>query len=95
MSNKKDIDLKKCIINPDISWIVDHASVKLINENTNTVKILNYPEAAIWDFITRGYPTEKLILLISKIAYINTSHATTIINDTIESLYKQGFLKRI
>lgn len=79
-------------INPCISYCVDSADIKILNKTTHTCFTLPYPQAAIWDFIIKGYSLPRIVKLTSAIAHIDQSHAITLVQDFMDYLIQREIL---
>jgi hypothetical protein len=76
-----------------IRWAVEAAGVVLINGATGAATSLSYPEAAIWDLITRGDSSEKIAAKLCAIAGLEPVAARKFVLDTVEAWRKAGFLR--
>jgi len=77
---------------PDIGWSVEVCTIILINKLTGAVCNLSYPEAAVWDLISRGYSFDKLVSMLGAISSKDTAEAKRLIEQTVDNLTEEGFL---
>ena len=78
----------------DVGWSVEIDTIRLIDQRTGSVCLLGYPEAAIWDLISRGYGFDDLVRLLGVIASISASQAKRLVLHTVEDFVQKGFLTR-
>ena len=76
-----------------VRWAVEAAGVVLISGATGAATSLSYPEAAIWDLITRGDSSEKIAAKLCAIAGLDAEAAQKLVLDTVEAWRKAGFLR--
>ena len=77
---------------PGIGWSVEIRNIILINKLTGSVCNLSYPEAAVWDLISRGYSFDKLVGMLSVISAKDSAEAKRFIVQTVDDLTEEGFL---
>jgi hypothetical protein len=75
-----------------VRWAVETAGVVLINNANGAATTLGYPEAAIWDLITRGDPGERIAAKLCVIAGLDPAAAHQLVLDTVAAWRKAGFL---
>lgn len=51
----------------DICWTVENNGLLLIDRTAGTVIHMDYPDAALWDFVSREIPLPKIIAMMSAI----------------------------
>jgi hypothetical protein len=73
-------------------WAVEIHGIILINEKTGNVCSLGYPQAAIWDLISRGYADEQFVNMVCAITSLQTSEAQRLIVENLENWLAAGFL---
>ena len=69
----QDLTHKKIVIGDNVSWVVNDNNIVILCKKTKEQFIINYPEAAIWDLISRH---SDLIMIIKKMRII--THKTGI-----------------
>jgi hypothetical protein len=66
----------------------------LINEKTGAVSSFGYPQAAIWDLLTRGYFYDRTVRMLTAITSLQADEVETLIAESLETWAKAGFLVR-
>lgn len=79
---------------PHVKWSVEVWGVILLNEASGLVRSLEYPQAAIWDLINRGYSFEKTKRLVSAITSSGTEAAEELLLESLERWTAEGFLTK-
>ncbi len=75
-----------------IRWAVEIEGVVVLNdENGQSIK-LAYPQAAIWDFITRGDSMAQMVLKIAAVASLTPEAAERLVAQTEAELRQGGYL---
>ncbi len=74
------------------SWIVEQRGVVLIDTNKNRSAQLCYPEAAIWDMLTRKWPRERLLRMLAVIAGADNDTAALLLEKCLEKWSGEGWL---
>jgi hypothetical protein len=77
---------------PNVRWVVDRFTVRL-TDGRGAVRTLNYPEAAIWDLLSRGYPFVKVVPMTAHIAGLDPSSADALVRRSIEDWAEGGFVE--
>ncbi|MGA2328433.1 MAG: PqqD family protein [Bryobacteraceae bacterium] len=75
-----------------VRWAVEAAGVVLIDGATGAATTLGYPEAAIWDLITRGDSRERIAAKLCAIAGLEPAAAQELVLNTVAVLREAGFL---
>jgi hypothetical protein len=75
-----------------VKWAVETTGVALLNCATGAVTTLAYPQAAIWDFLTRGESPERIAALLCPIASLDEAAAAALVAETVAELRERGFL---
>ena len=76
---------------PGIRWVVETHSILISDGSTEPVRI-EYPEAALWDLVTRRHRTERCVALLAYIAGLDAAGAERLANETLETWERAGFL---
>ena len=77
----------------DISWTVETTGLLLMRPGSGVCCRLAYPEAAIWDFVTRGYDLQRVARMIRHIGgFPDDSAAEKYVRDRLRSWLEAGFL---
>lgn len=77
---------------PGVVWAVEMDGITLLNPSTGAVCSLGYPQAAIWDLISRGYSTDRLLRVISALASLEPNETDRLVHESLEDWTKAGFL---
>jgi hypothetical protein len=51
-----------------VTWVVEHAGIRVFGPPATSVRFIPYPEAAVWDFVSRGYTPE---VIVSKLRHLD------------------------
>jgi hypothetical protein len=77
---------------PDLAWSVENNTTILIRRDTGATSTLGYPEAALWDFLSRGIPLQRIVPLIAAIAGMEKSSAHAWMAGAIDEWTAAGWL---
>ncbi len=80
---------------PSTRWVVELDRIVVVNQMTGTVRSLEYPRAALWDFIARGYSYDQIIPMLCSIASLQRDAIEELVGQSLEQWTQAGFLKRI
>ena len=75
-----------------MKWAVEARGVLLINPETGATEMLGYPQAAIWDFLTRGESTERIAAKMCAIASLEPTAARVLVEETVAAFQEAGWL---
>lgn len=78
----------------DVVWSVESDSLNIIRRDTGTRLSLKYPEAALWDLLTRRVPIHRVIEMIAAIAGMEPEAARVWCIDTIGVWTREGWLTK-
>ena len=73
-------------------WIVEQQGILLINTSENRYSRLHYPEAAIWDLLTRNWPYAHLLRMLAVIFSLNSDEAVLLLEQSLEQWIANGWL---
>ena len=73
-------------------WSVERASI-LVSDGRGGAQALAYPEAAVWDLVSRGYPFSRVVALMAHIAAVDSSAAETLVRSTMEQWAANGWVE--
>ncbi|MCB9289781.1 MAG: hypothetical protein H6560_20925 [Lewinellaceae bacterium] len=65
---------------PHILWTVELQGIFVVDKQTGNHYFLHYPEAAVWDLLSRKYFPEQIPPVISAIEQVNLDAATRIVS---------------
>jgi hypothetical protein len=77
-----------------VRWAVETGGVVLIDSATGAATTLGYPQAAIWDFLTRGESDEEICAKLCAIASLDPAAARALVLDTVAALRDAGLVTR-
>ena len=77
---------------PGVGWSVGRVNVTL-SDGRGQVRALGYPEAAVWDLVSRGYAFDRVVKMIGHIASIEETAADALVRSAIASWRDAGFLE--
>ena len=64
----------------------------MLTNGRGIIKEIKYPEAAVWDLISRSYTQEKVVKMLTYIVSCNQLEANKIVKAALETWVKDGFL---
>lgn len=76
---------------PGVRWAVETNSILISDGRTELVRI-DYPEAALWDFVSRRRRADRCVPLMAYIAGLDAVSAERLINDTLDAWERAGFV---
>ena len=77
---------------PHTKWAVDIRGILLMNEESGTVCLLLYPQAAIWDVISRGYSYAQTVRMVCAITSLQADEVEKLLVKSLEAWTRAGFL---
>ncbi len=75
-----------------VRWAVEAWGVVLVHEGTGATVTLGYPQAAIWDFLTREETSDRIAERREVIASLDPAGAKALVVETVTALREAGFL---
>ena len=75
-----------------ISWVVQPGSVLLVNDATHESLTLPYPQAAVWDLLTR-HPAAEVARKMTYIADLSPERAAALVEQSVETWIRLGYLQ--
>lgn len=79
---------------PNVGWAVETWGL-LLSDGRENPHWLPYPQAAIWDLISRGYPTAKVCSMLTHIAALDSATAETLVWESLEVWTQRGLLTKV
>lgn len=70
--------MTKYRLTPGVRWAVERVGITL-TDGKGQVRRLQYPEAAIWDLLSRGYTFDKVVTMTAHIAGQDPANARTLV----------------
>ncbi len=80
---------------PSVRWAVEMYGIFLINEHTGRSGFLGYPQAALWDLMTRNYSYAQTLRVFQAITSLQVNDAERLIMETLEEWTRSGFLTMV
>jgi hypothetical protein len=78
---------------PDLGWMPGTSGLLLVHSGGGTCHRLEYPEAAIWDFFTRGYNLSRVAALLRYIGgFADESAAARYASERLWDWRRQGWI---
>jgi len=77
-----------------IRWAAEIDGIVLLNDQTGKCIKLAYPQAALWDFITRGDSLKQITRKLALVASLESAAAERLAAEAITLLMRDGFLLR-
>ncbi len=81
-------------ISAHTQWVVEQKGVVLIHALENRCTWLAYPEAAVWDLLTRDWSRREMISMLAVIAAVDEAAAEILLDGCLERWTHQGWLTR-
>ncbi|MBI4473382.1 MAG: hypothetical protein HY646_11995 [Acidobacteria bacterium] len=78
---------------PGVQWSVEARGL-LVKGAGGKVQFLEYPEAAVWDLISRGYRFDKVVSMVSCIASIDQDAGRKLVAESLDKWVNSGLLVR-
>jgi hypothetical protein len=78
--------LKTYISHDSVRFVVSQSSIVLFDTHGYRIRTIEYPQAAVWDFICRNYGYDRMVQLLMIINRCSEENARSIIDDFIEEL---------
>ena len=76
-----------------VRWSVATRGIVLVNAAGGTA-FLEYPQAAAWDFVSRGFSFEQTVPLLCAIESLDAEQAGRFLAASLEEWVEAGFLLR-
>ena len=78
---------------PDLQWTVETTGLLLVRPATGVCQSLKYPEAALWDFLTRGHGLSKVTKMMRYIGgFRDETEAAEYIQDRLRMWVQAGLV---
>lgn len=77
---------------PGVGWSVGRVNLTL-TDGRGQVCALEYPEAAVWDLLSRGYAFEKVVQMLGHIAAMEPADASALVRTAIDRWQHAGLLE--
>ncbi len=77
---------------PQAAWIVEKYGLSLVHPDTGQSMRLNYPEAALWDLLSRGLPVQRAAVIMTVISKMAPGAVLRWIVETLDYWAQAGWL---
>jgi hypothetical protein len=82
----------RCCCHPAVVWAVESVGLVLIRRDTSKRAVLGYPEAALWDLLSRATPMKRLIPMMAAIAGLTPGSACSWVGTTMQTWAREGWI---
>ena len=79
----------------DIGWVVEVKHIILIQSETGSTWTLSYPDATIWDLLTRNYSFDRIVYLLATVTSIDLELAEQMVLGKLDEWLKVGILTSV
>lgn len=76
----------------EVKWVVAKGGLHLIHIHSGDRLTLAYPQAAVWDLISRGYTVERTAAMVAMIARLDETSARKLVWESLDNWVQLGFL---
>jgi len=77
---------------PAVAWAVEQTGLTLLHRETGRTRALPYPQAALWDLLSRARPWNRLGETMAAIMGVDRVVAEAWMKDTVLDLAQEGWL---
>lgn len=74
-----------------VRWVVQQTSIQVF-DGAGSVWTLAYPQAAVWDLLSRQYPVDKVSSMLTFIAGLDARDAAAVVDSSIRTWRDDGLL---
>ncbi len=82
-----------CRIPSGVQWIVGRRTLTVVGGDGVT-KTLGYPDAAVWDFLSRGYSVRDATRLVAAVASLEPAAAEELVRLVVAEWVACGILEQ-
>ena len=83
-----------CCIPEHVRWVVQVDAIHVIDTHSGGHCRLPYPQAAVWDMLSRNYSRDKIVYLLMSIAGLDEEQARGFVNDTLTGWGSDGLINK-
>jgi hypothetical protein len=80
------------VSHPEVAWVVEKSGIRLIRQDTGASELIVYPEAMLWDLLSRNRPYERLVNIIATVAGLRKETAEHFIRKKVGDWIREGWL---
>lgn len=77
-----------------VHWIVGRSALTVVDRR-GAARVVGYPEAAVWDFVVRGYSMAETSTLVAAVAARDVTDAADLVRSAIDGWVGAGLLERV
>ena len=77
---------------PDLRWAVEPTGLILFDLRTDRTWRLDYPHAALWDLLSRGYRSDRLERSLGAIAGLEVRATRRLLRETLDTWCAEGLI---
>ena len=78
---------------PGVHWIVGRTALTIVGRS-GVASTIGYPDAAVWDFLSRGYDLGGVADLVSAIAAIEPADAEHLVRSAVADWMARGLVEQ-
>jgi hypothetical protein len=78
--------------NEGVRWAVTTGGILLLHIPDGEKVFLKYPQAVVWDLVSRGYSYEQTKSMLRTITSLDEKQAAELLVSCLEGWVKEGFL---
>lgn len=75
-----------------VHWAVEDTGVFVIRRGSSQADLFDYPRAAVWDLLQRGYDRQRLLFMLAAIMRTDTVAAERLLGHCIQDWCRRGLL---
>jgi hypothetical protein len=85
--------MSTCRVAEGVHWTVGRAAVTIVDP-AGVASTIGYPDAAVWDFVSRGYGPGEVAGLVAAVAAIERADAEELVRSSIARWMAGGLLEQ-
>ncbi len=78
-----------------VSWAPESCGIRVVDRQTNGVRVLDYPRAAVWDCVARGRTYVQALRLLCALYPVDESGAERMVLQCLSEWMKWGLVTRV
>ena len=83
--------MQSYVVAPSVRWIVERRGLLLLNGDQSCLNVC-YPEAAIWDLMSRGYSFSVIMNMLVPITRLETPEIMRLFDEALNTWIAEGYL---
>jgi hypothetical protein len=76
-----------------VHWAVEDTGIFVIRHGAGRVDLIDYPRAAVWDLLQRGYDRQRILSMLAAITGTDAAAAGRLLDGCVEDWCRRGLLK--